>query len=475
MIVPVGRGAKNGVQKSGDREGAEIRFRIAQREGLAGLIAEGPTRPWVGVVRRDEHDGPMGASCGPVNRRFCPVEERISTRGSRLDPIGGFCQTSAAIAVRPRFRVPGGRAPRRTTPFAPPPQGRRIVSMPAPRHTAPRSAHRGDASVDSVSVVVPIYNEFENLPHLHAALDAVLSHLGRPYEIVLVDDGSSDGSLERIEELAARDPHVKLVEFRSNFGQTAAMAAGIKYATGDVIVTMDGDLQNDPTDIPMLLAKIDEGYDLVHGWRKNRQDTFVSRKLPSKIANWLISKVTKFPVHDLGCTLKAIRREVAREIPLYGDMHRFIPILGGWRGAKCVEVVTKHHARRFGESKYGISRTFRVLLDLITVKYLVSYLGSPMRLFGAIGLLCGMLGGLAGFATVWMKLANGTDMTGNPLLLLGVFSAMLGVQFVVMGMLGELAARIYYGEADREPFAVRRTVNLDQPLASPPEPIRRAA
>lgn len=329
--------------------------------------------------------------------------------------------------------------------------------------------------MSSVSVVVPIYNEIENLPHLRAALDAVLANLGRPYEIVLVDDGSSDGSLRVMEDMARSDSHIRVVEFRSNFGQTAAMAAGIQHATGDVIITMDGDLQNDPTDIPMMLAKIDEGYDLVHGWRKNRQDTFVSRKLPSKCANWLISKVTGFPVHDLGCTLKAIRREVAQEIPLYGDMHRFIPILGGWRGAKCIEVVTKHHARRFGESKYGISRTFRVLLDLITVKYLVSYLGSPMRLFGAIGLLCGCLGAASGLATVWMKLASGVDMTGNPLLLLAAFSTMLGVQFVVMGMLGELAARIYYGNAEREPFAVRRTINLDEPLTPPAGEIRRAA
>ncbi len=327
----------------------------------------------------------------------------------------------------------------------------------------------------SVSVVVPVYNEVENLPHLYAALDAVLSDLGRPYEIVLVDDGSDDGSLGVMEDYASRDAHVRIVEFRSNFGQTAAMAAGIQHATGDVVVTMDGDLQNDPTDIPMMLAKIDEGYDLVHGWRKNRQDTFVSRKLPSKCANWLISKVTGFPVHDLGCTLKAIRREVAQEIPLYGDMHRFIPILGGWRGAKCIEVVTKHHARRFGTSKYGISRTFRVVLDLITVKYLVSYLGSPMRLFGAIGLLCGGLGALSGLSTIWMKLVGGTDMTGNPLLLLAVFSTLLGVQFVVMGMLGELAARIYYGNSNREPFAVRRTVNLGLPLDTPPDEVRRAA
>ena len=216
------------------------------------------------------------------------------------------------------------------------------------------------------------------------------------YEIILVDDGSSDGSLGVMEEMAERDPHVRVVEFRKNFGQTAAMAAGIQAATGDVIVTMDGDLQNDPTDIPKMLDLIDEGYDLVHGWRKDRQDAWLSRKLPSRIANWLISRVTVFPVHDLGCTLKAIRREIAQEIELYGEMHRFIPILARDRGAKCTEMVTKHHPRRFGQSKYGISRTLRVLLDLLTVKYLIQYLPSPMRLFGMGGLACCLVGMLSG-------------------------------------------------------------------------------
>ncbi len=292
----------------------------------------------------------------------------------------------------------------------------------------------------SVSVVVPIYNELENLPLLYSALTDVLGNLGREYEIILVDDGSSDGSLAVMEEMAEQDSHVRVVEFRKNFGQTAAMAAGIQAATGDVIVTMDGDLQNDPTDIPKMLDLIDEGYDLVHGWRKDRQDAWLSRKLPSRIANWLISRVTVFPVHDLGCTLKAIRREIAQEIELYGEMHRFIPILARDRGAKCTEMVTKHHPRRFGQSKYGISRTLRVLLDLLTVKYLIQYLPSPMRLFGMGGLSCCLVGILSGMATVGMKLFQGIDMTGNPLLLLSVGAVMLGGQFIVLGMLGELCA-----------------------------------
>lgn len=315
----------------------------------------------------------------------------------------------------------------------------------------------------SVSVVVPIYNEVENLPHLHQGLTDVLSQLDRDYEIILVDDGSRDGSLPLMEEMAQNDPHLRVMEFRKNFGQTAAMAAGIQAATGDVIVTMDGDLQNDPTDIPKMLDKIDEGYDLVHGWRKNRQDAFLSRKLPSRVANWLISRVTVFPVNDLGCTLKAIRREIAQELELFGEMHRFIPILARCRGARCAEIVTKHHPRRFGESKYGISRTIRVLLDLLTVKYLIQYLPSPMRLFGMAGLVCCLVGILSGVATVVMKLGQGMDMTGNPLLLLSVCAVMLGGQFIVLGMLGELCARIYFRVKNTEAYAVRRSLNFDQP------------
>lgn len=328
----------------------------------------------------------------------------------------------------------------------------------------------------SVSVVVPVFNERENLPRLYAALQAVLPVLGRPYEVLFVNDGSTDGSAEELERLARQDPRVKIIELRKNFGQTAAMSAGIRHARGDVVVTLDGDLQNDPTDIPLLLEQIDAGYDLVHGWRKDRQDALLMRKIPSRIANWLISRVTGFPVNDLGCTLKAIRTEIARELPLYGEMHRFIPILAHWRGARCVEVVTKHHPRRFGTSKYGISRTFRVLLDLVTVKYLIQYLVSPMKLFGGIGLAASAAGMLAGAATLGMKLLYGMDMTGNPLLLLTVFSLMAGLEFLVLGILGEMGTRIFFEIRQHQPFAVRRTLNLDNPLQdAPPAQVRRAA
>ena len=319
-----------------------------------------------------------------------------------------------------------------------------------------------------VSVVIPIYNEIETIPHLYAALQDVLPHMGREYEILFIDDGSSDGSNAALRELAAEDSHIKVVEFRNNFGQTAALGAGIKHASGDVVITMDGDLQNDPTDIPMMLDKIAEGYDLVHGWRKNRQDAFINRKLPSKLANWLISKVTKFPIHDLGCTLKAIKLDVAQELELYGDMHRFIPILASWRGAKCTEVVTKHHARQYGTSKYGIGRVTRVLLDLITVKYLTQYLVSPMRLFGIAGMVGTGLGVLSGFVTIYMKLFQQIDMTGNPLFMLSVFLFMVSMQFFVLGMLGELGSRTYFEIRNKEPYAVRHLVNfsVNQPLRS---------
>lgn len=314
----------------------------------------------------------------------------------------------------------------------------------------------------SVSVVVPIYNEVENIPLLHSAVTAVMQKLGQPYELILVNDGSKDGSGAALEALAQSDPAVRVIEFRKNYGQTAAMQAGMQAASMNSIVLLDGDLQNDPTDIPMLLAKLDEGFDLVHGWRKNRQDTFINRKLPSKIANWLISKVTGFPVHDLGCTLKAVRTEIAHELQLYGEMHRFIPILAHWRGARCAEVVTNHHPRRFGQSKYGISRTTRVILDLLTVKYFIQYVVSPMKLFGSIGLLSLLTGFISGVATLWMKVEQGVDMTGNPLLLLTAMSVMMGMQFLFFGMLGELCSRIYFATQHQTNYTIRKTFNFEK-------------
>ncbi|HVX10632.1 MAG TPA: glycosyltransferase family 2 protein [Pirellulales bacterium] len=314
-----------------------------------------------------------------------------------------------------------------------------------------------------VSIVIPIYNEIENIELLYESVSSVCRSLPARHEIVLVDDGSTDGTSEALDDLARRDQAVKVVHFRRNFGQTAAMNAGMHMATGDVIVTLDADLQNDPADIPMLLAKFDEGYDLVHGWRRERHDALLSRKIPSRIANWIISRTTGFPVHDLGCTLKAMRHEIAQELQLYGEMHRFIPILAHWRGARCAEVVTNHRARQFGTSKYGISRTVRVVLDLITVKYMIQYQTSPMKLFGGMGLASLAVGGLAALATAVMKLVAGVDMTGNPLLLLTVFATLAGLQFFVLGMLGEVSVRTYYECQGKQPYSIRSTRNFDCP------------
>ena len=319
--------------------------------------------------------------------------------------------------------------------------------------------------VGSISVIAPIYNEVRSIRPLHEALTLQLEGTGRPYEIIFVNDGSTDGSHVALAEVAAADELVKVIELRRNFGQTAALNAGIQMACGDAIVTIDADLQNDPADISPMVDVLEEGYDVVHGWRIDRHDALLSRRIPSVVANWIISKVTHFPVHDLGCTLKVLRREIAQELQLYGEMHRFIPILAHWRGARCAEVVTRHHPRRFGQSKYGISRTIRVILDLITVKYMIQYFTSPMKLFGGIGLASTAIGMLAGAATVLMKLWAGIDMTGNPLLLLTVFATFVGLQFFVLGMLGELCVRTYYESQNKQPYAIRKLFNFDEQLA----------
>ncbi len=308
------------------------------------------------------------------------------------------------------------------------------------------------------SIIVPIYNEVDNIAPLIEQIVAVMDGLPGEAELILVDDGSTDGSTEKLDEHAAADDRLVIVHFRKNYGQTAAMQAGLEAASGDYLVTLDGDMQNEPTDIPKMLDQLDAGYDLVHGWRKQRHDTLLTRKLPSRIANWLISRVTKFPIHDLGCTLKAMRREIAEELELYGEMHRFIPILAHWRGARCLEMVTTHHPRRFGTTKYGLSRTLRVVLDLVTVKYMLDYYTSPMKLFGRIGLAFFGGGAAMLLATVIMKLAAGFDMTGNPLLVLGGLLCIVSVQLFSVGLLGEGNTRLYYRRNERRPFTIRRVV-----------------
>ena len=329
-----------------------------------------------------------------------------------------------------------------------------------------------------VSVIVPIYNELDNIQPMYEELTAAMSDQARPFELLFVDDGSRDGTVAELQEIAQQDQRVKLVLLRRNFGQTAAMHAGIQNANGDYIVTIDGDLQNDPRDIPMMLEKLDEGFDLVHGWRKDRKDHLLSRKIPSRIANWLISRTTEFPIHDLGCTLKVMRREIATQLELLGEMHRFIPILAHKLGARSVEVVTRHRARQFGETKYGIGRTLRVVLDLITVKFMLKYFSSPMKLFGKLGIGVGVLSLFSIVGTFALKVFNGVDMTGNPLLLLGILSTILSVQFFSLGLIGEVCARIYFTSGQQTNYQVREWVNFedhadDKPLL--PFPQRRPA
>ncbi len=312
-----------------------------------------------------------------------------------------------------------------------------------------------------LSVVIPVYNEAENVRALHQELAEALGGLGLSWEAVYVDDGSSDGSFELLEELAAGDPRAVVVGLRRNFGQTAAMSAGFDHSRGKVVVTMDGDLQNDPNDIPKLLAKLNEGFDIAAGWRFDRQDAFISRKLPSKLANGLISLTTKVKLHDYGCTLKAFKRDVVRNIRLYGEMHRFIPAIASWMGVSIAEVPVNHRARRAGRSKYGIGRTPRVLLDLITVKFLLSYLTRPIQIFGLWGLVAGGAGFLLALWYTVQRLFFGVPLWGKPGLILAVLLLFVGVQLICIGLLGEMQVRTYYEAQGKPTYTVRKLINRE--------------
>lgn len=312
-----------------------------------------------------------------------------------------------------------------------------------------------------LSVVVPLYNEVESVPHLHAQLRQALDALQRSYEIILIDDGSTDGTAGELARIAALDPHIKVIRFRRNFGQTAAMVAGFDHARGDIVIPMDGDLQNDPGDIPLLLDKIAEGYDVVSGWRKNRQDKALMRKLPSHIANWIIGRVTGVRLHDYGCSLKAYRGEIVRGTRLYGEMHRFIPALANLMGARIAEVPLRHHPRRFGRSKYGIRRTIKVVLDLLTVKFLSDYSTKPIYLFGGIGIALCFAGVLAAAETIWEKIVMGTYVHNNPFILIAIFLFALGVASVFMGLLAELIIRTYHESQSKPIYWIAETRNID--------------
>lgn len=309
-----------------------------------------------------------------------------------------------------------------------------------------------------VSVVVPIYNEVESLPPLIEAIASTFTHTQLSYELICVDDGSKDGSAELLKELAQVTPNLRAVLLRRNYGQTAAMAAGFNYARGNAIVTLDGDLQNDPADIPMLLAKLDEGYDLVSGWRQNRQDAALTRLLPSKIANLLIAQITGVKLHDYGCSLKAYRSELIADMNLYGELHRFLPALAFIEGARITELPVRHHARRHGSSKYGLGRTFRVVLDLLTVFFMKKFLTRPMHVFGLLGMISTILGIFLGLYLTILKLGFGENIGERPLLILAVVLSLTGVQLFCFGLLGELMMRTYHESQGRPIYRVRAIV-----------------
>src|ERR1041385_490861 len=315
-----------------------------------------------------------------------------------------------------------------------------------------------------ISIFLPVYNEEPNLLPLHAKLDEALKALGRSAEIVYVDDGSTDGSLKVLRDIAGLDPRVRVVALKRNYGQTAAMAAGIDAARGEVLIPMDADLQNDPADIVKLLEKLDEGYDVVSGWRKNRKDKMVTRKIPSMLANRLISWIGGVPLHDYGCSLKAYRRESLEDVRLYGEMHRFIPIYAAWAGARVTEIPVEHHARTMGKSKYGLSRTIKVVFDLITIKFMASYQTKPLYLFGWAGLLTFAVSLLAALLAFLMKFADWphhADFIQTPLPVMAMVMLVLGIQLFLMGLLAEMLVRTYHESQQKSIYAVRERIGFD--------------
>ena len=316
------------------------------------------------------------------------------------------------------------------------------------------------ADAPEVSVLLPVYNEEPNLRPLHAKLDAALKSLGRSAEIVYVDDGSTDDSLKILREIAAMDSRVRVVALRRNYGQTAAMAAGIDAARGKVLIPMDADLQNDPADIRRLLDKLDEGYDVVSGWRKNRKDKMVTRKIPSMIANRLISWIGGVPLHDYGCSLKAYRRESLQDVRLYGEMHRFIPIYASWAGARVTEIPVEHHARTMGKSKYGLSRTLKVVFDLMTIKFMASYQTKPIYVFGSFGMLAFAISFVGGIYALYLKFRHKADFVQTPLPVLTIVMFAVGVQFLLMGLLAEMLVRTYHESQAKAIYAVRERLGF---------------
>lgn len=315
-----------------------------------------------------------------------------------------------------------------------------------------------------LSIFLPVFNEEENLERMHAHLLSALTKLGRSFEVIYVDDGSTDRSLELLTRFAEGDKRIRVIGFRRNYGQTAAMAAGIDAARGEVLIPMDADLQNDPADIERLLNRLEEGYDVVSGWRKDRRDAFLTRTLPSRLANGLISRIGGVPLHDYGCSLKAYRREVLADVHLYGEMHRFIPIYASWAGGRVTEIPVTHHPRIAGRSKYGLSRTIKVVFDLITIKFMASYMTKPLYVFGWAGLLAFLFSGLAGGLAFLMKFADWpfhADFIQTPLPILSMVLLVLGIQLFLMGLIAEMLVRTYHESQNKPVYTVRTRINFE--------------
>jgi glycosyltransferase involved in cell wall biosynthesis len=311
------------------------------------------------------------------------------------------------------------------------------------------------------SVVIPVYNEEGSLAGLFDELIGVMRGLKGDFEIIAIDDGSTDRSWEIIKGCCSRYPEIKGLKLGRNFGQTSALSAGISFAQGELIITMDGDGQNDPSDIPRLLEKLDEGYDLVNGWRKSRKDNYFTRIVPSRIANWLIGLFTGLRLKDFGCSLKVYRAEVIKGIHLYGEMHRMIPALGFWGGARVAEIEVKHRERKSGKSKYGLFRIFNVIFDLVTLKFFVGYFRRPLHFFGIAGVILSFLGALSYVALILMKLFQHIDMTGNPFLILGTLFLILGMQSIALGLLGEIGIRTYYETQSKPTYIIREKIGFE--------------
>ncbi|MBA7509052.1 Dodecaprenyl-phosphate galacturonate synthase [subsurface metagenome] len=310
-----------------------------------------------------------------------------------------------------------------------------------------------------LSIVIPIYNERESVDRLYKELDKSLLKLGIDYEVIFIDDGSVDGTYNKLLEIHKKNSSYKIIRFRRNFGQTAAISAGFNYSKGDAIITLDADLQNDPQDIPVMLNKLNEGYDIVSGWRKNRKDKAITRRFPSVIANKIISKLTGVYLHDYGCTLKAYKREVVKNIELYGEMHRYIPAVASWMGVKVAEIPVTHHSRKFGKSKYGISRTIRVILDIITIKFLLSYSQRPIQIFGLVGLFSGTVGFIITAYLIIMRIFFNQGLADRPLFILSIFMIFIGIQLITMGLLAEITMRIYHEAQEKPTYVIKDIIS----------------